>query len=73
MWRLSYLDIWIPWSLAFQIYSPQGCLPGWEDWEIARATAGLRMPLLGTERVKKKNKPVLDADARAEINASLQR
>lgn len=34
---------------------------------------GLRMPLLGTERVKKKKKPVLDADARAEINASLQR
>lgn len=35
---------------------------------------GLTMPLLGTERVKKKKKkPVLDADARAEINGSLQR
>lgn len=52
----------ISWPLAVQTYSPQGCLPGWEDWEIARATVVQRMPLLGTKIVKEKS--VLDADAK---------
>lgn len=68
MWRLSYLDIWIPWSLSTRLSARLGGLGDSKSYCGAKNASSRHR-----ESEKKKKKPVLDADARAEINGSLQR
>lgn len=67
MWRLSYLDIWIPWSLSTRLSARLGGLGD------SKSYCGAKNASSRHRESEKKKKPVLDADARAEINASLQR